>query len=99
MANTLGVVILIFFSTLFDGKDDFATWKTPSGQHASAHEDLNSAKDTIQKLRQLEEKGFHIALAHDSTWMLSGTDNVLMSLLSDDFKDFAKSRLPTEGFP
>lgn len=48
----------------------------------SLHSDLDAAKDTIVKIRTLEkEYNFHVALAHDASWMKEGTDAVLMSLL------------------
>jgi len=66
----------------------------------SLHESLHDARDTVRKLNILENKyGAHIALAHDSSWMLAGTDKVLMSLLQDDMLDFATNRLPSGGSP
>ncbi|KAK6365478.1 hypothetical protein LTS17_011197 [Exophiala oligosperma] len=85
---------------LVDGTFDFKTWLNSSGHTESLHEDLDAAKGTAKRLRSLEvDYGCHIALAHDSTWMLAGKDKVLMSLLDDDLRDFARSRLPTGGSP
>lgn len=36
----------------------------------------------------------HVAFAHDAEWMKSGTDEVLMSLLDEDMKHAAETRLP-----
>ena len=84
---------------LFDGEEEFACWEDELGQSQSIHEDLDQASDTLSKLRALEQLGCHIVLSHDTSWMLSGKNQVLMSLLSDDMKEFAKKRLPIEGFP
>jgi hypothetical protein len=40
-----------------------------------------------------KEYGVHIALAHDAEWMKSGKNQVLISLLPEEMKEFAKSRL------
>jgi hypothetical protein len=85
---------------LMDGKAEFKTWKNSRGEEEGLHEDLCAAKQTVQHLQTLENVyGAHIALAHDSTWMLSGTDKTLMSLLDADLLDFAKTGLPHGGFP
>lgn len=41
----------------------------------------------------------HVALAHDTSWMLAGEDKVLMSLLNEDMQDFVKVRLPNDEYP
>lgn len=65
------------------------------GEISSLHEDLYATRDTVAKLRTLEvDYGAHVALAHDTSWMLSGTDQVLMSLLDGDMQDFVFNRLP-----
>lgn len=43
--------------------------------------------------------GMHVALAHDTSWMLAGEDKVLMSLLNEDMQDFVKVRLPNDEYP
>ncbi|POR33566.1 Uncharacterized protein TPAR_06261, partial [Tolypocladium paradoxum] len=79
---------------LLDGKEDFRTWEGPQGEVASLHEDLCATKDTVEKIRMLQaDYGARVALAHDSSWMLSATDKVLMSLLDDEMRDFATNRL------
>lgn len=40
--------------------------------------------------------GCHIAFAHDTQWMQSGTDQTLMSMLDEDMKLLAKERLPRQ---
>lgn len=35
----------------------------------------------------------HIALAHDEQWMIRGANDVLMSLLNEDFKLAVKQRM------
>ena len=54
----------------------------------------------MQKLRTLErDYGAHVALAHDSSWMLAKTDTVLMALLDGDMLDFALNKLPKGEYP
>lgn len=74
--------------------------ENPQGEEESLHEDLAAARGTVQKLKTLErDYDMHVALAHDSSWMLTGTDEVLMSLLDDDMRNFVKNRLPVNGAP
>ncbi|KAH6971072.1 beta-lactamase-like protein [Ilyonectria sp. MPI-CAGE-AT-0026] len=69
---------------LLDGSEDFRTWVNSHGETESLHEDLPAAKDTVKKLKGLETHyNAHIALAHDRSWILAESDEVLMSLLSD----------------
>lgn len=83
-----------------DGTADFKTWVNACGSTESLHEDLEAARGTAKRLKSLEvDYGAHIALAHDSLWMLAGKDKVLMLLLDDNLRDFAKTRLPVGGFP
>ncbi|KAJ9495733.1 hypothetical protein H2202_008776 [Exophiala xenobiotica] len=85
---------------LLDGTADFKTWVNACGHTESLHEDLDAARETVKRIKSLEaDYGAHVALAHDSTWMLAGKDDVLMSLLDDDLRDFANTRLPVGGFP
>jgi hypothetical protein len=83
-----------------DGTADFKTWVNACGHTESLHEDLDAARETVKRIKSLEaDYGAHVALAHDSTWMLAGKDDVLMSLLDDDLCDFANTRLPVGRFP
>jgi hypothetical protein len=66
----------------------------------SLHSDISAAKSTIKKIQTLEgEFNFHVALAHDASWMKKGTDEVLMSLLDDHMKQAAKERIPKDEIP
>ena len=79
---------------------EIAVWKSADGHDESVHEDLASAKQTIARIRDMEaHHGFNVALAHDTSWMLAGVNQVLMSLLDDDLKTFATDQLASEGFP
>jgi hypothetical protein len=83
-----------------DGTQQMATWNTAEGQVESLHEDLAATESTLARIREMKiHQGYHVALAHDSSWMLTGEDPVLMSLLDEDLKDFARTRLKSEGFP
>ncbi|KAM5354818.1 hypothetical protein ACJ41O_001464 [Fusarium nematophilum] len=85
---------------LLEGNEDFQTWKGPQGEVESLHEDLCAARETVRKIRMLETNyGAHVALAHDSSWMVSGTDKVLMSLLQKEMQDFATVGLPRGEYP
>ncbi|KAK5404519.1 hypothetical protein LTR06_009666 [Exophiala xenobiotica] len=78
---------------LFLGVHEYPIWM-PLGGLPCLHTDMEAAKDTIMKLRILQRQlGAHVAFAHDSAWMLQDDDDVLMSLLDDDFKTFVKERL------
>ena len=63
----------------------------------SLHTDIAAAKDTISKIRVLEnDHAFHVALAHDAAWMREGTDKVLMSLLDENMTQAARERIPKD---
>lgn len=71
-----------------------------TGVMSSAHHDLQTAKQTISKLRQMEnEYSIYVALAHDEVWMAQGTDSVLMGLLDEDMRLFVTERLLHGGDP
>jgi hypothetical protein len=54
----------------------------------------------MAKIRLLENKfGFHVALAHDASWMKEGKDAVLCSLLDDHMKRAARERIPNDEVP
>ncbi|KAF2109527.1 beta-lactamase-like protein [Lophiotrema nucula] len=85
---------------LLDGTCDIAQFCVPGLGKMSLHTDLVAAKDTIAKIRILEQElGFHVALAHDAGWMKVGKDQVLMSLLDEHMKTAAKERIPKEEIP
>lgn len=66
----------------------------------SLHSDIAAAKSTIKKIQTLEKDfNFHVALAHDASWMKKGTNEVLMSLLDDHMKLAAKERIPNDEIP
>jgi hypothetical protein len=53
----------------------------------SLHADLDAAKNTISKVRMLENKyNVRTILAHDISWMGDNIDEVLMSLLDEHLK-------------
>jgi hypothetical protein len=94
-------LILIWRSALLDGSHNIAEFEIPgrSGKQ-SVHDDVLTAKGTIEKLREMElDLGVHIALAHDESWMLKGTDSVLMSLLNKHMVEFVENRLARQGIP
>ncbi|USP76879.1 uncharacterized protein yc1106_04153 [Curvularia clavata] len=85
---------------LLDGRREIACFPGPSSELMSLHSDIESAKDTIAKLRALEtDHGAHIALAHDTSWLTEGTDQVLMSLLDARTKAAAKERIVHDEIP
>lgn len=85
---------------LFDRTVEFGLFDKPDGSRVTVHEDLPAAKDTLAKLRILESQhGMHLALGHDDSWMREGKDEVLMSLLDDEMRDFVSNRLPSNGLP
>ena len=85
---------------LLNGTCDIAEFRVPGLGKMSLHSDLEAAKDTIAKIRILEqEHGFHVALAHDVGWMKAGTDQVLMALLDEHMKTAAKERIPKDEIP
>ncbi|KAH7345883.1 beta-lactamase-like protein [Pyrenochaeta sp. MPI-SDFR-AT-0127] len=82
---------------LLDGKQEIAIF----GGTMSLHSDLEAARNTIAKIRTLEkDHGFHVALAHDASWMKDGKDNVLMSLLDDYMRTaVAEGRIARDEIP
>ncbi|KAI1618179.1 beta-lactamase-like protein [Exophiala viscosa] len=70
---------------LVEGKHEIAELIRPDGSRFCVHEDLDQAKETMRKIRELKQQhGFHIALAHDATWMKAKErDQVLFSLLDE----------------
>jgi hypothetical protein len=79
---------------------EIATFSGPGVESASLHADIHAAKDTISKIRILEDEyGVHTALAHDAMWLREGKDRVLMSLLDDKLQAAAKDRIPYDEIP
>jgi glyoxylase-like metal-dependent hydrolase (beta-lactamase superfamily II) len=79
---------------LFDGVHEIAVWQQADGTTASLQADVCAAKDTIARIRVMEQHlKVHVAFAHDASWMKEGTDQVLMSLLNPYMKDIIKERL------
>lgn len=88
------------FRALLEGKEDFKIWTGDNNEQCSLHTDLQAARETVEKLRSLEaDYGAHIALAHDTSWMLAGVDDVLFSLLDDRMLEFARKRLVLGQYP
>ena len=82
------------FSEILEGTEDIAVFKLPDGSEMSLHSDIDSANETLRRLRPAEkDSGMHIALAHDIEWMKKGDDEELMSLLSKDMKGEWLSRV------
>jgi len=85
---------------LLDGKYEIAQLEVPEWGTVCAHLDLETARSTIKKLRNMElDYGINVALAHDEEWMRQGTNKVLMSLLDNDMKAFVTERLVDSGTP
>lgn len=83
---------------LFDGLEEFATWQASNGSSACLQADIPAAKDTIRRIKVMEEVlGCHVAFAHDTEWMKAGLDNTLMSMLDEDMKEAAEKRLPIQA--
>ncbi|KAL1603693.1 hypothetical protein SLS60_005282 [Paraconiothyrium brasiliense] len=83
---------------ILDGTHEIAQFCLPHREgKMSLHADIETAKDTISKIRVLEkEHSFHVALAHDAEWLKEGSDQVLMSLLDTHMQLAAKERIPKE---
>jgi hypothetical protein len=83
---------------ILDGTHEIAQFCVPHRKGTmSLHADIEAAKDTISKIRVLEDEyNFHVALAHDAQWLKAGSDKVLMSLLDAHMLLSAKERIPKE---
>lgn len=85
---------------LLEGKYEIAEFCVPGLGKSSLHSDIPAAKGTMEKIRILEKNfGFHVALAHDASWMKTREDHVLMSLLDADMKRAAKEKIPFDETP
>lgn len=85
---------------LLDGVHEIAHFHSPGIGTMALHADVPVARDTISCIRTLEkEYGFHIALAHDASWMKDGRDLVLMSLLDGHMARAARERIPLDLVP
>lgn len=82
-------------SPLFDGTEDFAEFTMADGTPGCLHMDVSAAKDTIARMRTMEQDlGVHIALAHDISWILKGTNKTLLSLLDAELVRVAQEKCP-----
>ncbi|KAF3386208.1 3-hydroxyisobutyrate dehydrogenase [Penicillium rolfsii] len=81
---------------IFDGLKDFGTFELPDGGVFCLHEDTTAARDTLARMRIMEELGVHIALAHDASWMEEENDAVLLSLLDKKFREDARMSLRSQ---
>lgn len=69
------------------GEEEIASFDGPGGKMC-LHEDVDSAKETIARIRTAEvEYGMHVAMAHDDDWMCAATNEVLLSLLLEKGRD------------
>ncbi|KAF2662798.1 Metallo-hydrolase/oxidoreductase [Lophiostoma macrostomum CBS 122681] len=85
---------------LLDGTYEISQFCLPGGVKSSLHADIPAARSTMAKIRLLEnDSKFHVALAHDASWMKKGTDAVLCSLLDDHMKQAARERIPNDEVP
>ncbi|KAF9883128.1 hypothetical protein FE257_004077 [Aspergillus nanangensis] len=72
---------------LFTGDKEFASFELPNGATFCLHQDVPAARDTLERMRVMEETlGAHVALAHDTAWMENENDIVLLSLLDDELR-------------
>ncbi|PYI24874.1 Metallo-hydrolase/oxidoreductase [Aspergillus indologenus CBS 114.80] len=70
---------------LLDGAKDFARLSLPEGGDFCLHTDLEAARDTVARVRDLKtRRGVHVALAHDTSFIEDGQDPVLLSLLDEE---------------
>ncbi|KAL4865048.1 hypothetical protein BDV12DRAFT_211274 [Aspergillus spectabilis] len=82
---------------LLNGEKEFGMFKLPDENMFCLHMDIPAALDTLARIRVMEkELGVHIALAHDSTWMESERDSVLLSLLDDRILENIRIALPQQ---
>ncbi|KAF4545863.1 uncharacterized protein LTHEOB_4515 [Lasiodiplodia theobromae] len=84
---------------LLDGLCDFAVFESPTGQKMCLQHDIPAAKDTLRRIKEFQNMGAHVALAHDAEWMKEGSNQVLMTLLGDDMKRAAVERIPNDERP
>jgi hypothetical protein len=91
---------LTFIRELLDGTYEIAEFCVPGIGKSSVHADVTAARDTMARIRILEkDHNFHVALAHDASWLKKGTDAVLLSLLDEHMKEAAKERIPYDDIP
>ncbi|GME62245.1 uncharacterized protein LTHEOB_4515 [Neofusicoccum parvum] len=84
---------------ILDGECEIAIFSLPNGQKTSLQADIPAAKDTIERIKQLEKLGAHVALAHDAQWIKEGSDQILMGLLGEDMQRAAKEKIPNDERP
>ncbi|KAL1961884.1 hypothetical protein VTN77DRAFT_964 [Rasamsonia byssochlamydoides] len=79
---------------LLDGLRDFAIFELPDGSQSYLQADIPAARDTVARIRTIEKDlGVHIALAHDTSWMLEEANQTLLSLLDDQFRAALRTNL------
>jgi hypothetical protein len=84
---------------LLDGKLEIAEFCVPHVGRMTLHADLVAAKSTIAKIRILEQdSGVRTVLAHDASWLVEGSDDVLMSLLDTGMRE-ARDRVAKGEIP
>jgi hypothetical protein len=54
-----------------NGEVTIATW-CQHGNTVSLHSDMPAAYDTMARVREMEKRGVHVCLAHDSYWSQDG---------------------------
>lgn len=84
---------------ILDGKCEIAVFTLPNGMKMSLQADIPAAKDTINRIRELEQLGVHIALAHDAQWIKKGSDHVLMGMFDEKIKQTAVEKIVNDERP
>ncbi|KAL0252991.1 hypothetical protein SLS55_008444 [Diplodia seriata] len=84
---------------LLDGSCEFAVFEVGTGQKMCLQADIPAAKETVRRIREFEEMGAHVALAHDAQWMKEGSDEVLMALLGEHMRRAAAEKIPNDDRP
>lgn len=79
---------------LYLGERDFAVFEI-NGQAMCLQDDKVSAKQTLQRMREMEKQyGAHVVLAHDSTWLQDGRNPLLLSLMHEKTRRLAEAAIP-----
>ncbi|KAK5464571.1 hypothetical protein LTS15_001133 [Exophiala xenobiotica] len=78
---------------IYEGLGDFAVFTLPGGHKACLQADVPAAKDTLKRIQAFEDAyGAKVCLAHDATWMLTGsTDETLISFVAEDVREAFRS--------
>jgi hypothetical protein len=92
---TMTVLIDVFIRALLDGREEFATFEYPDGSPGCLQWDVPAAKDTIARIKiMVQDMGVHVALAHDISWMMEDSNQMLLSLLDAPLLDATRERCP-----